>query len=121
MKRRHLHRLLAVAFLTLVTLPLFASAASAQAITDGSIGESYDPDPLTTIEAFAIYGGTILGGFLIAVVLAVMTSRTGGSARYRPGQQWSHDEKWIGSEPDIPEGEHARAAVPGSGGASGSW
>lgn len=119
--RRRLHRLLAVAFLTLVAMPLFASAASAEAVTSGNVGDVYDPDPLTAIQAWAIYGGTILGGFLIAVILTVLASRSSGPARYRPGQQWNHDEVWIGSEPNVTEGERARAAVPGAGGASGTW
>nr|MDT0664501.1 hypothetical protein [Micromonospora sp. DSM 115978] len=121
MNRRRLYRLFAVAFLTLVALPLFASAAAAEAVTTGNVGEAYDPDPLTAIQAWAIYGGTIVGGFLIAVVLTMLSSRSSGPARYRPGQPWNHDEVWIGSEPKVAEGERARAAVPGTGGASGTW
>jgi hypothetical protein len=120
--RRHLRlrRVLSVAALTAAILPLLASIASAQDASVGRIGNAYDPDPLTGLEAWAIYGGTIVGGFLIATILTVLSSR-GSSTRYRPGQPWDHDEVWIGKTPDAAEGDAPHAALPGSGGTSGSW
>jgi hypothetical protein len=91
-------------------------AASAQ-----DIGDKYSPDPLTALQNWAIYGGTIVGGFLIAIVFTALASRGGGPERYRPGRPWQHDEIWIGQRPEATEGERPRAAVPGSGGASGTW
>jgi len=118
--RRYVRRVLSVAVLTLAAVPLLALPASAQDAGIGKIGNSYDPDPLTGLEAWAIYGGTIAGGFLIAILLTALSSR-GSSTRYRPGQPWEHDEVWIGKSPDAVEGERPRAAVPEAGGASGSW
>jgi hypothetical protein len=119
-----------VAVLTLLTVPLFTTAAFA----DG-VGTHYDPDPLSPLRAWLIYGGTIVGGFLVAIVLAALSSRRSGPQRYRPGQPWEHGEIWVGGEPTPkadavrrPAGqpiqaddEPADAATPGSGGASGSW
>jgi hypothetical protein len=113
---RGARRVLAVAALTLLALPLFAATALAQ-----DVGQPYDPDPLSPMEAWAIYGGTVLGGFLVAVALTALSSRRTGPPRYRPGQPWEHDELWIGPKPEVTEGERAGAAVPGAGGASGSW
>jgi hypothetical protein len=120
-----LRRVLSVAALTLTTMSLlasslFASAASAGEAGPGKIGDPYDPDPLTGLESWAIYGGTIVGGFLIAIVVTALSSR-GSSPRYRPGQPWNHDEVWIGKAPEAVEAERPRSAVPEAGGASGSW
>jgi hypothetical protein len=111
-----LRRVLTVAGLALFAVPVFAVTASA-----GEIGTPYDPDPLTPVQSFAIYGGTILGGFVIAVLLAAWSSRKTGPARYRPGQPWEHEEIWIGAKPEQIEGDRARSTVPGAGGASGNW
>jgi hypothetical protein len=102
-------------------MPLLASAAFAQGDGVGKIGDVYDPDPLTAVETWAIYGGTIAGGFLIAIIITALSSR-GSSTRYRPGQPWEHDEVWIGKNPEAgAEGARSRAAVPDAGGASGKW
>jgi hypothetical protein len=85
------------------------------------VGDRYNPDPLTPLEAWIIYGGTIAAGFLIAIVLTVLSGRGSGPARYRPGRPWQHDEVWIGGPPTAADGEHPRVAAPGSGGASGTW
>jgi hypothetical protein len=114
--RRGARRVLAVAALTLFALPLFAATAFAQ-----GVGQPYDPDPLSPMQAWAIYGGTVLGGFLVAIAITALSSRRTGPTRYRPGQPWEHDEVWIGAKPEVPEGERARSAAPGAGGASGSW
>lgn len=111
-----LRRVLTVAGLALFAVPVFAATASA-----GEIGTKYDPDPLSPLQAWGIYGGTIVGGFLIAILIAVWSSRQTGPARYRPGQPWEHEEIWIGAKPEQIEGERGRSAVPGAGGASGNW
>ncbi|WP_261558062.1 hypothetical protein [Frankia tisae] len=111
-----LRRVLTVGGLTLFTLPVFAVAASA-----GEIGTKYNPDPLSALQTWGIYGGTIVGGFLIAILFAAWSSRKSGPARYRPGQPWEHDEVWIGTKPEEIESERAEKAVPGAGGASGNW
>ncbi|WP_242424845.1 hypothetical protein [Frankia sp. EI5c] len=101
--------------MSLFTVPFLAVSASAQ-----DVGTPYDPDPLSAVQAWAIYGGTVVGGFLLAVVLTALTSRMSRPSRYRPGQPWVHDETWIGAKPEDLD-EKRSAATPGAGGASGTW
>ncbi|WP_322756155.1 MULTISPECIES: hypothetical protein [unclassified Frankia] len=114
--RHFTRRALTVATLAVLAIPAFAGAALAQ-----DIGDSYSPDPLTPLETWLVYGGTIAAGFLIAVVLTFLSSRGSGPSRYRPGRPWQHDEIWIGEPPAVADDERPHAAVPGSGGASGTW
>jgi hypothetical protein len=110
-------RALIVAVLALAaTVPLLSTSASAS-----DIGDAYSPDPLSALAAWAIYGGVVGGGFLIAITITVLSSRQTGPPRYRPGRPWAYDELWIGDGPVAVEGERPRVAVPGAGGASGSW
>ncbi|CAO5170183.1 conserved exported hypothetical protein [Frankia sp. AiPs1] len=108
--------MLTVAGLALFALPVFAVTASAS-----EIGTRYNPDPLTALQTWGIYGGTIAGGFLIAILLAAFSGRRSGPARYRPGQPWEHDEIWVGTRPEELERQRDAQAVPGAGGASGNW
>lgn len=108
--------MLTVAGLALFAVPVFAATASA-----GEIGTRYDPDPLTALQSWGIYGGAIVGGFLFAILVALASSRGSGPPRYRPGQPWEHDELWIGTRPEEIEGGREQKAVPGAGGASGNW
>ncbi|AEH08953.1 hypothetical protein FsymDg_1491 [Candidatus Protofrankia datiscae] len=110
-------RVLTVVTLAVLALPAMCGAALAQ-----DIGDRYSPDPLTPLEAWAVYGGTIIGGFLVAIGLTLLSSRGSGPSRYRPGRSWEHDEVWVGDPPAAAaEGEHPHVASPGAGGASGSW
>ncbi|MBX6389452.1 MAG: hypothetical protein IRZ08_10715 [Frankia sp.] len=122
--RRGPRRALTLALLTVLTVPLLAGAASAVSPDVGKIGTRYDPDPLSALESWLIYGGTIVAGFLLALALTALANR-GSSARYRPGQPWEHPEIWVGKEPEAAKaaegGDGARAGAQGSGGASGSW
>ncbi|MCK9896824.1 hypothetical protein [Frankia sp. AgB32] len=111
-----LRRVLTVAGLALFAVPVFAATASAS-----EIGTRYNPDPLTALQTWGIYGGAIVGGFLVATLLAAWSSRSSGPVRYRPGQPWEHDEVWIGTRPEEIDGEREQKAVPGAGGASGNW
>jgi len=119
--RRGARRALTLAALTTLTVPLFSAAAFADG---GRIGTHYSPDPLSTMQSWLIYGGTIVGGFIVALVL---TALSGGksSDRYRPGQSWDHREVWLGGEgaadADTTSQETAGTTAPGAGGASGSW
>ncbi|MGF7237952.1 MAG: hypothetical protein ACQSGP_23780 [Frankia sp.] len=108
--------MLAVTGLTVATLPLLSTAALAD-----DIGDSYSPDPLSALQAWAIYGGVVVGAFLLAIVLTLLSSRSSGPPRYRPGRPWSHDEIWVGDPPSVAEGERPHVALPGTGGASGRW
>jgi hypothetical protein len=119
--RRGARRALTLAALTTLTVPLFSSVALADT---GRVGTKYNPDPLSTLDAFLIYGGTIVGGFALAIILTALSFRK--SSRYRPGQPWQHDSVWVGGEPAsgaaaaAGDGEPT-ATAPGSGGASGKW
>lgn len=116
-RRRGPRRVLTVAALTVAaTVPLMSTTALA-----GTIGERYDPDPLSAAEAWAIYGGVIVGAFLVAIALTLLSSRNSGPPRYRPGRPWQHDEVWVGDAPKVAEGERPNVALPGAGGASGNW
>ncbi|MBL7491637.1 hypothetical protein I6A60_39380 [Frankia sp. AgB1.9] len=120
--RRGARRAATLAVLTTLTVPLFSAAALADT---GQVGTKYNPDPLSPLDTWLIYGGTIVGGFLLALVLTALAGRK-SSARYRPGQRWEHDSIWLGGESadqdaaDAPK-ETAGTATPGSGGASGKW
>ncbi|MCK9876322.1 hypothetical protein MXD59_11135 [Frankia sp. Ag45/Mut15] len=109
-------RVLTVAGLAMFTVPVFAATASA-----AEIGTKYNPDPLTVLQTWGIYGGAIAGGFLIAILLAAWSGRRSGPTRYRPGQAWEHDDVWVGKRPEELEGAREEKAVPGAGGASGNW
>ncbi|WP_131746087.1 hypothetical protein [Frankia sp. Cppng1_Ct_nod] len=118
-RRRPRHtarRVLTVAALAFLAVPALSSVALAQ-----DIGDSYSPDPLTALQAWAVYGGTIAGGFLVALVLTLLSTRDSGPSRYRPGRPWQHEEVWIGDPPTVAEGERPHVAAPGAGGASGTW
>jgi hypothetical protein len=109
-----------LAVLTIITVPLFSAAALADG---GRIGTKYNPDPLSPLDTWLIYGGTIVGGFLLALILTALSTRK-SSERYRPGQPWQHGSVWLGgesAEADDASKEPAGTATPGSGGASGKW
>lgn len=108
--------MLTVAALTAGVLPVLASSAFAQ-----GIGDRHNPDPLSTLEAWLIYGGIVAGGFVIALVLMLLSGRGGSAHRYRPGRPWAYDPVWFGPQPHVEEGRWPRAALPGAGGASGRW
>ncbi|WP_238431126.1 hypothetical protein [Frankia nepalensis] len=101
--RRGRRRALTLAALTTLTLPLFSAAAFADG---GRIGTQYDPDPLSALDAWLIYGGTIVGGFLLALILTAASTRKGDS-RNRPAQPWQHGEVRVGSEPAARNAEPA--------------
>jgi hypothetical protein len=125
--RRGARRALTLTVLTAVTLPLFSAAALADG---GRIGTKYNPDPLSPLDTWLIYGGTIVGGFLLAIVLTALSGRK-STERYRPGQPWDHDAVQLGGDAgDRAAGdlagtetskEPAGTATPASGGASGQW
>lgn len=120
--RRGARRVLTLAVLTAVTVPLFSAGALADV---GQIGTKYNPDPLSALDTWLIYGGVIVGGFLVALILTALSFRR-SSERYRPGQPWQHDSVWLGGESTEPVAadtprEPAETATPGSGGASGKW
>ncbi len=120
--RRGARRAATLAVLTALAVPLFSAAALADT---GQIGTKYNPDPLSPLDTWLIYGGTIVGGFLLALILTALSGRK-SSERYRPGQPWQHDSIWLGgesAEQDAADSskETAGTATPGSGGASGKW
>jgi hypothetical protein len=109
----------AFALLTAV-LVLAPALPAAAANTDfGKIGDVYSPSGLSLPINLLLFVGIPLVGFLIAGSLAFAPSK-GSNRRYRPGRPWTHEPVWFGDESTL-EREPQRAALPGAGGASGSW
>jgi hypothetical protein len=99
-------------------LLLAGSAAAAQ----GDIGDVHSPSPQSVPVMIGLYGGIPAAGFLIAFLLSLRSGKK--SDRYRPGRPWEHDPAWFGSsleESESAQEQRRRAALPGSGGASGQW
>jgi hypothetical protein len=109
----------AVALFGAVLVLIPALPASAANTDFGKIGDVYSPDGLSLPLAILLYGGIPLVGFVIAGTLALWSAK-GSSQRYRPGRPWTKEPVWFGDESSL-EREPQRAALPGSGGASGSW
>ncbi len=101
----------------LVLLP--ALPASADNTDFGKIGDVYSPDGLSLPLTILLYVGIPAVAFIIAGLLAVWSAKS-SSQRYRPGRPWNKEPVWFGDESAL-EHEPQRAALPGSGGASGSW
>jgi hypothetical protein len=105
---------LTVTVLAVSAVFLLSSAAAAQ-----DIGDKHSPDPLSALSAWLIYGGTVGGGFLIATILSLASSR-GRTPRYRPGRPWPYPVVWFGPQPHD-SGARPKVALPGAGGARGRW
>jgi hypothetical protein len=100
----------------LVSTVLAAGSALADS-SDYLNGTAGSPDPISTAEAIAIFVGIPV---LLMIIFAALTipQRSVGAVQYRPGRPWGYGPEWFGAKP---EGDHPRAAVPGSGGASARW
>jgi hypothetical protein len=99
-----------------------ALAASQPDSGAGDIGDAHSPAPQSLPVMLGLYVGIPLAGFLIAILLSLRSGKK--SDRYRPGRPWEHDPAWFGSSADKAQevqDERHRAALPGSGGASGRW
>ena len=109
----------AFALLAAVIVFVPASSASAANTQFGKIGDVYSPSGLSLPLTLLFFVGIPLVGFAVAAVLAFRPAK-GANRRYRPGRAWTHEPVWFGDESAL-EQEATRAALPGAGGASGSW
>jgi hypothetical protein len=122
--RRALGLLLAVpGLLVLLAAPALAAATQSQPDSGaGDIGDVHSPAAQSPLQLIALYVGIPLAGFVIAYLLSLRSGRK--SDRYRPGQPWTHEPAWFGSteqESEAVQEQRRRAALPGTGGASGRW
>lgn len=88
----------------------------------GDIGDVHNPEPQSLPVIIGLYVGIPVAGFVIAYLLSLRSGRK--TDRYRPGQPWHHDPAWFGTTQEQSQqvqDERRRAALPGSGGASGRW
>jgi hypothetical protein len=113
---------LTTAFALLAAVLVFVPAASASAANTnfGKIGDVYSPSGLSLPITLLLFIGIPILGFGVAAALAFRPSK-GANRRYRPGRPWTFEPVWFGDESVALEREPKRAALPGAGGASGSW
>jgi hypothetical protein len=112
---------LRAAFAALAVVLVLAPALPAAAANTqfGKIGDVYSPSGLPLPATLLLFVGIPLVGFILAGLLAFRPSKD-ANRRYRPGRPWVHEPVWFGDESAL-EREPQRAALPGAGGASGSW
>jgi hypothetical protein len=112
---------LRAAFAVLAAVLVLAPAIPASAANTqfGKIGDVYSPSGLPLPATLLLFVGIPLVVFFLAGLLAFRPSKD-ASRRYRPGRPWTHEPVWFGDESAL-EREPQRAALPGAGGASGSW
>jgi hypothetical protein len=116
---RRVRRLAAALALTPVLLIGLLAAAQLPASAD--IGDHYTPQPLHLAVTLGVYVGIPLAFVLLVAALTLRQPRTTGALRYRPGRPWGFDAVWFGARPEESKDGRPRVAVPGTGGASGSW
>ncbi len=97
---------------------IFASALPAAAAGNGGVGDVYSPQGLSLPITLLLFVGIPALGFVIGGLLAFGPKP--GHRRYRPGRAWTFEPVWFGDESAL-EQEPTRAALPGAGGAHGSW
>ena len=100
---------------------LFGLLGALQLPASADIGDHYTPDPLHLAVTLGVFVGIPLGFFLIVASLTLRQPRQTGALRYRPGRPWGFDAVWFGARPQESTDGRPRVAVPGTGGASGSW
>lgn len=114
-----MRRLAAAVALTPVVL--FGLLGALQLPASADIGDHYTPQPLHLALVLGVFVGIPLGFVLLVASLTLRQPRTTGALRYRPGRPWGFDNVWFGARPQESPDGRPRVAVPGTGGASGSW
>jgi hypothetical protein len=117
--RAGLRTAIALFGVVLVFAPALPAAADYNNTDFGKIGDVYSPGGLSLPVSLLLYIGVPLLGFAIAALMAFRPSK-GANRRYRPGRAWTNEPVWFGDVSAL-EHEPTRAALPGAGGASGSW
>ena len=107
--------------LTLTPVLLFGLLGALQLPASADIGDHYTPQPLHLAVLLGVFVGIPLAFVIIVAALTMRQPRATGALRYRPGRPWGFDAVWFGARPQESKDGRPRVAVPGTGGASGSW
>ena len=83
------------------------------------IGHAYDPAPLSVVQILGLFVAIPLGLLLVIAIIVYVRRGGNGAYQYRPGRPWRFDSEWYGARPE--DSDQPRMAMPGAGGASGSW
>ena len=83
------------------------------------IGNPHDPAPLSIPQIIGLFIAIPLGYFLIVALIVYVRRGGSGAYEYRPGRPWRFEPEWFGAQPE--QSDQPRVAMPGAGGASGSW
>ena len=83
------------------------------------IGNPHDPAPLGIPQILGLFVAIPLGLFCVIAIIVYVRRSGSGAYEYRPGRPWRFDAEWYGARPG--QSDQPRAAMPGAGGASGSW
>ena len=83
------------------------------------IGNPYDPAPLSIPQIWGLFVAIPLGLFCVIAIIVYVRRGGTGAYEYRPGRPWRFEAEWFGARPE--QSEQPRMAMPGAGGASGSW
>jgi hypothetical protein len=109
------------AAVALTPVVLFGLLGALQIPASADIGDHYTPRPQHLAVTLGVFVGIPLGFILLVAALTLRQPRTTGALRYRPGRPWGFDAVWFGARPQESSDGRSRVAVPGTGGASGSW
>ena len=83
------------------------------------IGIPHDPAPLSLPQILGLFVAIPLGLFCVIALIVYVRRGGTGAYEYRPGRPWRFEAEWFGARPE--QSEQPRMAMPGAGGASGSW
>ena len=83
------------------------------------IGNPHDPAPLGIPQILGLFVAIPLGLFCVIAIIVYVRRSGSGAYEYRPGRPWRFEAEWYGARPE--QSDQPRAAMPGAGGASGSW
>lgn len=105
---------------TLVLLAAGCSLLGGMALpASAGIGDPGNPSPLSSLSYYLIDFGIPILVFLVVGLLCLRPRKGVGALHYRPGRSWGFEEMWFGEQPH--DTGRPRAAVPGAGGASGTF
>lgn len=110
-----------LAAIALAPVFVFGLLGASQLPALADIGDHYTPAPQHLAVTLGIFVGIPLGFVFLVAALTLRQPRTTGALRYRPGRPWGFDAVWFGARPQENKDGRSRVAVPGTGGASGSW
>ena len=107
----------ATALLLPLLLPFSADGGTRDDVN--LIGNAYDPAPLSVAQILGLFVAIPLGLLLVIAIIVYVRRGGTGAYQYRPGRPWRFEAEWYGARPE--QSDQPRVAMPGAGGASGSW